>query len=129
MFRNYLVTALRNLKRNKVYTLLNVFGLAMGIGCSLVIYKVISYEFAYDLHHENYEQIYRVVNENIYPDLVDKGMGTPHPVGPAMSDYFSNVQTVVRTSYMYGNQLNVYDANGEKKKFMVDWTIAISTMY
>lgn len=120
MFRNYLVTALRNLKRNKVYTLLNVFGLAMGIGCSLVIYKVISYEFAYDLHHENYEQIYRVVNENIYPDLVDKGMGTPHPVGPAMSDYFSNVQTVVRTSYMYGNQLNVYDANGEKKKFMVD---------
>lgn len=126
MFRNYLITALRNLKRNKVYTLLNVFGLAMGIGCSLVIYKVISYEFSYDKHHEHYGEIYRVVNENIYPDQVDKGMGTPHPVGPAIQADMSNVKSVVRTNYVYGNQLNVYDGNGEMQKFMIDDGIAFT---
>ncbi|WP_421874579.1 ABC transporter permease [Marinoscillum sp.] len=126
MFRNYLITALRNLKRNKVYTLLNVFGLAMGIGCSLVIYKVISYEFSYDKHHEHYGEIYRVVNENIYPDQVVKGMGTPHPVGPAIQADMSNVKSVVRTNYVYGNQLNVYDGNGEMQKFMIDDGIAFT---
>ena len=77
MPRNYFITALRNLKRNKVYTFLNIFGLALGIGCALVVYKVISYEFSYDTQHENYDNIYRVVTHNIYPDEVDKGMGTP----------------------------------------------------
>ena len=120
MFRNYLITALRNLKRNKVYTALNVFGLALGIGCALVIYKVISYEFSYDKHHANYEQVYRVVNQNIYPDRVDKGMGTPHPVGPAIKEDYPNIKHVVRTNYMYGDQLNVTDGSGEIKKFRIE---------
>ncbi len=120
MFRNYLITALRNLKRNKVYTLLNMFGLALGIGCALVIYKVIQFETSFDKHQENYESLYRVVNQNIYPDRVEKGMGTPHPLGPALKADFPEIRHVVRTNYQYGSQLNTYDENGEMHKFLID---------
>lgn len=120
MLRNYLITALRSLKRHKIYTLLNVFGLAMGIGCALVIYKVIDYENSFDKHHEHYGEIYRIVRESIYPDRVDKGMGTPHPVGPSLLQDFSTIDRVVRVHYAYGNQLNIYDDRGEMKKFLVD---------
>ena len=126
MPRNYFITALRNLKRNKVYTFLNIFGLALGIGCALVVYKVISYEFSYDTQHENYDNIYRVVTHNIYPDEVDKGMGTPHPVGPAMREDFANMKVVARTNYMYENQLNVKDGTGTIHKFMIDEGIAFT---
>ena len=61
MLKNYFITAYRNLRRNKVYTALNVAGLALGIGCALVIYKVIDYESSFDKHHTNYDNIYRVI--------------------------------------------------------------------
>ena len=65
MLKNYLKTAIRNLSRNKVYGLLNVLGLALGIGCALVIYKVIIFENSFDSHQVKYENIYRIVHNDI----------------------------------------------------------------
>lgn len=126
MIRNYLITALRNLKRNKVYTSLNLFGLALGIGCALVIYKVIEYEMSYDTHEGNYSSIYRVVNHNVYPDRVEKGMGTPHPLGPALKEEFPGIKSVVRTQYHEGDQLNTYNPDGTIKKFLIEEGIAFT---
>lgn len=120
MLRNYLITALRNLKRNKIYTLLNVFGLALGIGCALVIYKVITYELSYDKHHENYENIYRVVYQKIYPDHVSKDMGSPHPLANALKSDYPEIDKIVRTHYIYGNQLNTYNEDGSLNKYMIE---------
>lgn len=120
MLKNYLITALRNLKRNKVYTFLNVFGLALGIGCAMVIFKVIQFENDFDKHQANYDQIYRVVKEEFYPDGVEKGMGTPHPVGPTIKADFPEIQQVVRTYYIGGDQLNTYSPSGELNKFLID---------
>ncbi|MFY0605561.1 MAG: ABC transporter permease [Cyclobacteriaceae bacterium] len=119
MLRNYLVTAFRNLRRNKIYTALNILGLALGIGCALVIFKVISYETSFNIHEENYDKIYRIVNENIYPDRSEKGMGTPHPLGPAVKEEFPEILEVVRTQYLGGDQLNITDG-GELKKFLIE---------
>ncbi|MEM8895844.1 MAG: hypothetical protein AAGC88_14780, partial [Bacteroidota bacterium] len=63
MLRNYLLTAYRNLKRNKAYTFLNIFGLAMGLGCVLVIYRYISYHESFDKDKPAYDRIYRVVTQ------------------------------------------------------------------
>jgi len=120
MLRNYLVTALRNLKRNRVYTFLNIFGLALGIGCALVIYKVIRFEYSFDKHQEHYESIYRVVNNNIFPDRTDKGMGTPHPVGPAIKADFPGIQKITRINYMNEAQLNTYGPGEQYNKFLVE---------
>jgi len=91
MLRNYIITALRTLKKNRAYTFINIIGLALGLGCSLVIFKVIRYEFSFDKHQENYENIYRVYGESVYPDRVEKGMGNPHPLGAAVREDFTDV--------------------------------------
>ena len=119
MLKNYFKTAIRNLTRNKVYSVLNILGLALGIGCALVIYKVIVFENSFDKHQPNYDNIYRVVSHSIRAGEVSKGGGTPHPVGPALAEDYPDVGTVVRTSYAWGNQVNVKEGN-EVKKFLLD---------
>lgn len=123
MLKNYLKTAIRNLIRNKVYSLLNVLGLALGIGCALVIYKVIVFENSFDKHQENYENIYRVVSQGIRAGEVSKGSGTPHPVGPALREDYPDIYKVTRTHYQGGDQINVKEGN-ELKKFLLDDGIA-----
>ncbi|SNT29332.1 ABC-type antimicrobial peptide transport system, permease component [Ekhidna lutea] len=119
MLKNYLKTALRNLSRNKVYSILNVLGLALGIGCALVIYKVIVFENSFDKHQENFEKIYRIVHQSIRAGEVEKGMGTPHPVGPSVKQDFPEVEHVARTHYDWGNQINVKDGT-DIKKFLLE---------
>lgn len=119
MLKNYLKTALRNLTRNKVYSILNVLGLALGIGCALVIYKVIAFENSFDRHQENYNNIYRVVSQSIRAGEVSKGMGIPHPVGPALSEDYPDVGKVARTHYTWGDQINVKEGD-EINKFLLD---------
>lgn len=63
MFRNYLKTALRNLSRNKIFTILNVFGLALGMSISLVIIAVLSFLHRYDDFHPLKERLYRVITD------------------------------------------------------------------
>lgn len=118
MLRNYFITALRNLKRNRVYTFLNIFGLALGIGCALVIFKVIQFDYSFDKDQKNYDSIYRVVNNSMYPDRTEKGMGTPHPLGPALKADFPFVKTVARINFNEEAQLNTYDGVGQLNKFL-----------
>ena len=123
MLKNYLKTAFRNLSRNRVYSFLNVLGLALGIGCALVIYKVIVFENSFDKHQENYDNIYRVVSQGIRAGEVSKGAGVPHPVGPALREDYPDIGKVVRTHYVWGNQVNVKEGN-DVKKFLLDDGIA-----
>lgn len=122
MLKNYLKTALRNLARNKVYTLLNVIGLAFGID-AIVIFKVISYENSFDVHLSKYDNIYRIVSEEINPASVDKGMGTPHPVGTAIRQDFPEVKSVVRVHQQPDTQLDVKRGTS-LEKFLVESEIA-----
>ncbi len=124
MLKNFFITTFRNLKRNKVYALLNVFGLALGIGCALVIFKVVTYELSYDKFQSNYDQIYRVVQADIYPDGIKYGMGVPHPLGVAIREDIPEVAVIARTHYVSGDQVNVRDENGNLSKFNIDKGIA-----
>ncbi len=119
MLKNYLKTALRNLSRNKIYGILNVLGLALGIGCALVIYKVIIFENSFDKHQENYNNIYRIVGQGIRAGEVNKGMGTPHPVGVALREDFPDINKVARVHYVWSDQINVKEGN-EIKKFLLE---------
>ena len=63
MLRNYLKTSLRNLTKHKVSTLINLFGLTLGITACLVIYLITNYELSYDTFHPDSGRIYRLVGE------------------------------------------------------------------
>ena len=61
MIKNYLLIAFRNAARNKVYTLINLLGLAIGIASSLMILLFVVDELSYDRHNEYFKDIYRIV--------------------------------------------------------------------
>jgi putative ABC transport system permease protein len=60
MIKNYLLIAFRSLKRQFTYSLINIFGLAIGLACSLVILMYVYGEWSYDRHHKNADRIYRI---------------------------------------------------------------------
>lgn len=116
MIRNYLLTALRNIKREKIYSLLNIVGLAMGIGCALVIYKIVTYELSYDRHQENFDNIYRIVREKQISTGINYNEGVPHPLGPALKSDFSQMVSAL-THYMYGGLITINGPGGNRIKY------------
>jgi putative ABC transport system permease protein len=62
MFKNYLKVLLRNIWRHKGFTFINVFGLATGIACSILIFLFVSHELRYDRFHEKADRIYRLAH-------------------------------------------------------------------
>ncbi|OJJ21424.1 hypothetical protein BKI52_12805 [marine bacterium AO1-C] len=65
MIKNYLITAIRNLLRNKTYSFLNIFGLAIGITASILILEYVKLEQSYDRFHQKSENIYRINTDYI----------------------------------------------------------------
>ncbi|WP_259015972.1 ABC transporter permease [Emticicia fluvialis] len=60
MIRNYIKIAIRNLFRNKVFSLINIVGLSLGLAVSTLILLFVSHEISYDKFHKNYQRIYQV---------------------------------------------------------------------
>jgi predicted permease len=84
MFKNYLKTAFRNLKRNKGYALINITGLAVGMAACVLLFIVVQYELSYDKFQPAYKNIYRVVTQDKYSDGIEYTPGTPFPVPDAL---------------------------------------------
>lgn len=76
MLRNYLRTAIRNLARHRVSTLINLLGLTIGVTACLVIYVVTSFELSFDTFHPDSDRIYRVVGKALMGKSAEE-----HPVG------------------------------------------------
>ena len=68
MWKNYLVTTIRNLKKHKGHSLINILGLAIGMAASLLIFLYVQRELSYDRFHTKADRIHRVL-------LLDKSMG------------------------------------------------------
>ncbi|MDO1447362.1 ABC transporter permease [Rhodocytophaga aerolata] len=66
MFKNYLKIAWRNLLRKKTYTIINVFGLSLGIAFCLLVYLYIEQERSFDTFHTNAESIYRIESSSFH---------------------------------------------------------------
>ncbi len=62
MFKNYFLIAVRGLARHKLFTFINVFGLAVGMSFSLLFLAMLSFLFTYDNFHVNKDKIYRIIS-------------------------------------------------------------------
>ncbi|GAH84454.1 unnamed protein product, partial [marine sediment metagenome] len=96
MFKNYLKIALRNLFKYKVYSIINIFGLSVGLACCILIMLFVRDELSYDKFHRNADQIYRVVVEFKYKDRPDHFANTQAPLAPALLNEFPEVLNAVR---------------------------------
>jgi putative ABC transport system permease protein len=64
MLRNFLVTTFRNIVRKRSTAFINITGLALGIGASLILFLLIREQTNFDTHHSNADRIYRVISES-----------------------------------------------------------------
>jgi putative ABC transport system permease protein len=115
MIRNYFKTALRNLWRNKNFTLINIAGLAVGIGVCLVIFLIVQFELSFDNFHPNKNRIYRVLTELHSEDGVKRTAGVPFPLPTALHNDFPSIKT--SAVYSAGDdQILLLDDKGQMQK-------------
>lgn len=93
---NYLKVAFRILLRQKGYSFINIFGLAIGMAACLLIFQYVTFEKSYDTYHDDYENIYRVLNYRYYTSGLDKSAGCAALVGPTMKEEFPEVLSFTR---------------------------------
>lgn len=86
MIKNYFKIAFRSLIRNRIFSILNISGLAIGMACSVLIYLWIMDEISYDTFHENSPNLYRVVAEQVNPTGVTHTAITQYPLGPSIKN-------------------------------------------
>jgi putative ABC transport system permease protein len=76
MIKNYFKIAWRNLYKHKFYALINVFGLSLGMACSIILFQFISYHLSFDTYHHKAKSLYKVVEQMHLDDgttLYEKG--------------------------------------------------------
>jgi putative ABC transport system permease protein len=93
---NYLKTALRKIRRQTGYSLINTAGLAVGMACCVLILLYVQHEWSFDRYHENSRRIFRLVAERKTPDGTRFDATTPPPLGPALTRDLPSVAQVVR---------------------------------
>jgi putative ABC transport system permease protein len=93
---NDLKSALRRIRRQKGYLLLNLAGLSVGMACCISILLYVQHEWSFDRYHKNADRICRLVSEHKTPDGTRLDATTPPPMGPALALDFPSVSSVVR---------------------------------
>ena len=97
MFRNYLKVAFRNLYKNKLYSLVNITGLTIGIASCLLIGIYIVHELSYDRFHANAARIVRVTMDYSFGDAPVQTATTGTKVGPQFKRTFPEIDAYTRT--------------------------------
>lgn len=112
MLRNYFKIAFRNIRKHKLYALINIFGLTVGITCCIIIYLFISNELSFDKFQADADTIYRV-DELSYtkaqsqieptpffdtklPEGINKSIYLPLPLGPTLKDQIPEITNFTR---------------------------------
>ncbi len=115
MLKNYFKIAWRNLKRNKVYALINILGLSLGIACGILIFTLVKYHFSFDNFHQHKDRIYRIVTE-FHEDGIDYSPGVPAPLGKTFRNDYAFAEKTARVAG-FGKSLISIPASKDNKRF------------
>jgi putative ABC transport system permease protein len=96
MIKNFIITAWRNLRRNKVFSFINVFGLAVGLTCCMLISAYLYSELTYDTYPVNAKRIYRVVLHTNNGNVATEFPNPDVAVGPGIKSAFPQVLDYTR---------------------------------
>jgi putative ABC transport system permease protein len=121
MLKNYIRIAVRNLLRHKVYSAINIFGLAIGIAACLLIFLYVQDELTYEKHFQKSERIFRVANDINLQGQTDKFALTPLGLAPALKKDYPELEEAIRLMPI-GKQTVWYEekAFNEENLFFAD---------
>ena len=128
MIKNYFKIAWRNLLRNKVSSIINISGLAIGLACVLLISMYVANELSYDRFFKDANRIYRV---NIDGKMGNNQFVVGHtgpPVGVALQNNFPQVESFTRM-YLPGDEIIHYENNGQKSSVTEKSLLAVDSNF
>lgn len=117
MIKHYFKTALRNLRKNKAFSFINILGLTVGLTCCLLMVLYIRHELSYDDFQKNGDRMARVIMEYSEGGSVMKGNFTSTKVAPAFKRNFPEVEQAVRM-YKGIRVVHYQDKLFDEKSFM-----------
>ncbi len=114
MVKNYLKIAIRNIKKYKAYSFINIAGLAIGMACCILIIQFVQDELSYDHHHEKADRIYRLVDALDLSEPTSRYFAlSSAPFAPSLKSEFPEVKDAVR--FFLGRRRMV--TRGDKKYY------------
>ncbi len=109
MFKNYFKTTLRSFGKNRVFALINIFGLSIGLTAAIFIFQYTYFQFSFDDFHDQSDRIYRVINDRYEGDkMIQSGQITYSAVGPQLAEDYPEVLDHT-TINVFGNVTVSYD--------------------
>ncbi|MDH5380073.1 MAG: ABC transporter permease [Cyclobacteriaceae bacterium] len=131
MLKNYFSVALRNILKQKTYSLINISGLAIGMASCILILLFIENEKSYDNFHLKKDRIYKVYLERIYPDHITNYAIIPVSYAPVLLSDIPGIKNVTRA---FGNINNVrmvhyVPENQQKKSFEEKKLLAVDSSF
>jgi putative ABC transport system permease protein len=115
MLKNQIIIAIRTLLKNKLYSIINISGLTIGLACSICIFIFVKDELSYDRYHPNADRIFRVIQDG----AAEHSATLPFPAGPAFQNEFGDLlESYTRVFNFQASSLPiVYDNDGDRKTF------------
>jgi putative ABC transport system permease protein len=110
MLKNYLIIAFRNLWRNKIYSFINIFGLAIGLSSAMLIFLWMNDELNFDQFHQKRAVLYKAWNRAVFDGELRCWFTTPSLLGPALKKDYPEVKAFSRYNWenlrllRYGNK-------------------------
>ena len=126
MLKNYFTTALRHLWRHRLFTALNIFGLAISICACWTIYRIVDYEFSYDRSLPDKENIYRLVTGFVFDENQSYNGGVSKPMYQGIRSQVSGLDYVVPVFGKWLSSVEVNNSNGKPLTFE-DQTDVVAT--
>ncbi|MDT0644544.1 ABC transporter permease [Zunongwangia sp. F363] len=127
MIRNYFKIAWRNIRANKLLTVLNIVGLGIGLCVCIILFASVSKEFSFDRMYANSEDIYRVNMQTSEEYNYETWATMPNAVGPALASDIPQVKSMTRLikdDFGATASLKIGDENfSEKKLYLADSTV------
>lgn len=116
MIGNYFWIALRNLLKNKVYSVINIVGLGIGMAGAMVIFQLVSYHLGVDKHHRNATRIYRMVADlHLEDGSVEHERGSAFPMHLTLRKEFANI---THAAYLADRELTIsIEQQNDTKRF------------
>jgi len=116
MFKNYFKIAFRNFWKHKVFTLINIIGLSIGISASLVIYLIVHYDLTFDKFHKDSDRIFRVVSDFKFQGNVSHSYGVTSPMAAGIKNNVTGVE-IIAPLYTLAPDVMVAGKNNTPVKF------------
>ena len=125
MYYSYIKAALRNFSRNRIFGVINIIGLSIGMAAALILILFVINELGFDRFHEKADRIYRVEDQR-GPDPANRGFFTMPPLAPALKSTFPEIQDISRIVFWKRNILVSYR---DKKFIETNIAMADSTLF